>query len=244
MIKQNSERNNLRLFLPEIDVKLIAMGYAKLKKDSEKIFTVEEYLKLEREAVERHEYFDGEIILMAGESDNHGTISANISGELYLQLKGKDCQLRIKDAKIKSGGFAPTAGKSTKGIFSYPDLVIVCGEVKHYDKKKDIILNPKIIVEVLSESTEIFDRNDKFTRYKMFNETLTDYVLISQDKPQIEHFIRQEDNSWKMFTYIGLDKNCRIESIECELKLAEIYDRIVFSQKTLNFLKEIESLNE
>jgi len=244
MIKQKPERNNLRLFLAEIDVKLISMGFAKLEKDSEKIYTAQAYLELERIAKHRHEFIDGEIFLMAGESDNHGIISANLGGEFYLQLKGKDCQLRIKDAKIKSGGFAQKAGGSTKGMFSYPDLVVICGEVKFYDKKRDIILNPKVIIEVLSESTEIFDRNDKFTRYKMFNETLTDYVLVSQDKPQIEHFIRQDDNSWKIFTYIGLDKICRVESIECELKFADIYDRIKFSKKTLNFLKEIESINE
>ena len=127
-------------------------------------------------------------------------------------------------------------------MFSYPDLVIVCGEVKYHDKKKDIILNPKVIIEVLSDSTGNFDRGDKFTRLRMFNETLTDYLLVSQDKPQIEHFVRQEDNNWKIFTYIGLDKVCPIESIECELKLAEVYDRIKFSKKTLSFLKEIENI--
>ncbi len=244
MIKQFQKDSKSYLFLLDFDGKLNNMALAKLKKHFEKIYTVDEYLRLERESVERHEYFDGEIILMAGESDNHGIVSVNITSEIHRQLKGKECQARVKDAKIKSGGFAPNAGKSMKGMFSYPDLVVICGEVEHHDKKKDVILNPNVIVEVLSESTEIYDRNDKFTRYKMFNETLTDYILISQDKPQIEHFVRQEDNSWKMYTYIGLDKICRIESIECELKLVEIYDRIEFSKKTLNFLKEIESLNE
>ena len=168
--------------------------------------------------------------------------SANLSGELYIQLKGKDCQARIKDAKIKSGGFAQTEGQSMKGMFSYPDLVVICGEVKYHDKKKDIILNPKVIIEVLSDSTGNFDRGDKFTRLRMFNETLTDYLLVSQDKPQIEHFVRQDDNNWKVFTYIGLEKMCPIESIECELKLREVYDRIKFSKKTLSFLKEIENI--
>jgi Uma2 family endonuclease len=218
------------------------MPIAKLKIKEKKLYTIAEYLEMERESLERHEFIDGEIFLMAGESDNHGIISANLAGEFHLQLKGKDCQLRIKDAKIKSGSFAQKPGGSTKGMFSYPDLVVICDEVKHYDKKKDVILNPKVIIEVLSESTEIFDRNDKFTRYKMFNETLTDYILVSQDKPQIEHFIRQDDNSWKVFTYIGLDKICPIESIDCELKLSEIYDRIKFSKKTLDFLEEINNI--
>jgi Uma2 family endonuclease len=218
------------------------MPIAKLKIKEKKLYTIAEYLEMERESLERHEFIDGEIFLMAGESNDHGIISVNLTSEIHRQLKGKDCQARVKDAKIKSGGFTQKAGQSTKGRFSYPDLVVICGEVELYDKKKDIILNPKVIIEVLSESTEIFDRNDKFTRYKMFNETLTDYILVSQDKPQIEHFIRQDDNSWKVYTYIGLDKICRIESIECELKLSEVYDRIKFSKKTLNFLEEIENI--
>ncbi|NJM54486.1 MAG: Uma2 family endonuclease [Blastocatellia bacterium] len=89
--------------------------------------------------------------------------------------------------------------KSKKGVFSYPDLVVVCGKVEYHDKNKDIILNPKAIIEVLSDSIEVFDRNNKFTRYKLFNPTLTDYILVSQDKPQVEHFIRQDDGSWKVF---------------------------------------------
>ena len=218
------------------------MPLARLKLKSKTAFTVDEYLQMERAADERHEYIDGEIFKMAGESDAHGIISANLSGEIYNQLKTKDCRLRIKDAKIKSGGFNQAVGKSTKGMFSYPDLVIVCGEVIYHDKQKDVILNPKVIIEVLSDSTEHYDRNDKFTRYRMFNETLTDYVLVSQEVPQIEHFIRQDDNAWKQYTFIGVDKTCPVESIECRLDLQEIYDRIVFSKKTLDFLKEIENI--
>jgi len=218
------------------------MARAELKIKEERLYTVDEYLEMERQSLERHEFIDGEIFLMAGESDEHGDISVNLIRELSLQLKDKNCRVRTKDAKIKSGGFTQKIGQSTKGMFSYTDLTVICGEVEHHDKKKEIILNPKVIIEVLSESTEIFDRNDKFTRYKMFNETLTDYVLVSQDKPMIEHFIRQNDNSWKVFTYIGLDKVCGIESIECELKLAEIYDRVNFSKKTLKFLKEIANI--
>lgn len=218
------------------------MALAKLKAKPRTDYSVDEYLEMERAAVERHEFIDGEVYQMAGESDEHGIVSANLSGEIYTQLKGKNCQLRIKDAKIKSGGFNQAVGKSTKGMFSYPDLVVVCGEVKYHDKKKDIILNPKVIIEVLSGSTEVFDRNDKFIRYRMFNETSTDYVLVSQEKPQIEHFVREDDNGWKQYTYIGLDKTCRIESIECTLNLKEVYDRIKFSKKTLDFLKEIENI--
>ena len=218
------------------------MPLAKLKLKSKSAFTVDEYLTMERAAVERHEYVDGEIFKMAGESDEHGDISVNLILAFGNQLKGKDCRVRAKDAKVKSGGFALNADKLTKGMFSYPDLVVVCGGVIYHDKHKDVILNPKVIIEVLSDSTELFDRNDKFTRYRMFNETLTDYILVSQEKPQIEHFIRQDDNAWKQYFFIGLDKICRVESIECSLDLREIYDRIVFSKKALDFLKEIENI--
>ncbi|MDQ3321733.1 MAG: Uma2 family endonuclease, partial [Acidobacteriota bacterium] len=114
-------------------------------------------------------------------------------------------------------------------------------QVEYHDEHKDIILNPKVIVEVLSESTEVFDRNDKFTRYLMFNPTLTDYVLVSQDKPIVEHFIRQADESWKLFIHIGLEETLSVDSNECKLKLTEIYDRIEFSREALDFIEEINN---
>ena len=112
------------------------MPLAKLKTYKEKLYTVDEYLKTEREALERHEYIDGEIFLMAGESDAHGDISVNLIAELRSQLKKKDCRVRAKDAKIKSAVSTNRVGKSTKGMFSYPDIVVICGEVKIHDKKK------------------------------------------------------------------------------------------------------------
>ncbi len=112
------------------------MGFAKLKVSKEKIYTVDEYLEIERKAFERSEYIDGEIFAMAGESDAHGDISVNLTLEIGNQLKGKNCRVRTKDAKIKSGGFAQIVGKSTKGMFSSPDLVVVCGDVVYHDKKR------------------------------------------------------------------------------------------------------------
>lgn len=242
MICQKPERHKTAFIFQKLTAKLSRMASANLKKREERLYTVEEYLKTERESAERHEYIDGEIFLMAGESDAHGIISVNLAGEIYSQLKGKNCQSRVKDAKVKTGGFAQKRGQSMKGMFSYPDLVVVCGEVKYHDKKKDVILNPKVIIEVLSDSTGEYDRGDKFTRYRMFNETLTDYVLVSQSVPQIDHFIRQDDGSWKVFTYIGSSEVFKIESIECELKLSEIYDRIEFSKETLKFLEDIANI--
>lgn len=218
------------------------MRTARLRVKHRAPVTVADYLSSERAALERSEYIDGEVYLMAGESDEHGDITVSIVAELRTQLKGRDCRVRTKDAKVKSGGFSEDREFSAKGMFSYPDVVIICGEVEYHDRKKDIILNQKVIIEVLSEATEVFDRNDKFTRYRMFNPTLTDYVLVSQDKPMVEHFIRQDDESWKVFAYIGLNENCAIDSIGCRLRLLEVYDRITFSKKTLKFLKEIADL--
>ena len=216
------------------------MAIPKLKRDKNHLYTVEEYLKIDRASQERYEYYDGEIRLMAGESDKHGDISVNLTAELRFQLKGKNCRVRAKDSKIQTGGFNLDT-KSKKGVFSYPDLVVVCGKVEYHDKNKDIILNPKAIIEVLSDSTEVFDRNNKFTRYKLFNPTLTDYILVSQDKPQVEHFIRQDDGSWKVFFYLGLDQSFTIDSIECTLDLLEIYDRIEFPKEVFDFIEEVRN---
>jgi Uma2 family endonuclease len=190
-------------------------------------YTVDEYLAMERAAFERHIYLDGEIIAMAGESDNHGDISVNLIATVAMQLKGKPCRARTKETKVRSG-LAPMTGHQTKGMFSYPDIVVICGALEHHDSHRDIILNPKCIIEVLSESTEEFDRGDKFTRYQTCNPTLTDYVLVSQDKPQIEHFEKQANGEWTNQVYVGLDASVPIVSIGCKLSAADVYDRVVF----------------
>ena len=194
-------------------------------------FTVEEYLALERAAEERHEYFDGEIIAMAGERLPHGIISTNIIGILGIQLKGTPCFAVAKDTKVRSGlGIA--SSRSTKGMFSYPDILVVCGEPKFFDDDTDIIVNPTAIFEVLSKSTESFDRGEKFQRYRAWNATLKDYVLVSQTKPHVEHFHRKPDGGWDMQEAIGLEGAIVVPSISCTLNLADIYDRIVFAEET------------
>jgi len=199
------------------------MGFAKVKPFP--YFSLEEYLKYEREAEERSELIDGDIYLMAGESGAHADISTNLTVSLGVQLRGKNCRARMKDTKVKSGAFKEKFGK---GMISYPDLVVICGEPEYHDQFKDIVLNPAVIIEVLSESTADFDRGVKFTRYRMFNPTLTDYILVWQDEPIVEHYIRQANGDWLFKEYHGLEKTLRIDSIECELKLSEIYDRIEF----------------
>jgi Uma2 family endonuclease len=111
--------------------------------------------------------------------------------------------------------------------------VIICGEPEYYDKHKDIVLNPTAVIEVLSESTESFERSGKFMGYRNFNPTLTDYILVSQDKPLIEHYTRQSDGSWILREYFGLNKNFTIASIDCSLNSAEVFDRVEFAETDL-----------
>ena len=210
---------------------------ATLPRVKEYYYSVDEYLDIDRSTDERYEYVDGQILLMAGESGAHGDISMNLSREISFRLKGKDCRARSKDTKVRSGSVSH-GGQIMKGMFSYPDIVVICGEPDYHDRVKDIVLNPKVIIEVLSGSTETYDRTEKFTRYRMFNPTLTDYILVSQDEPIVEHFVREEDNNWKLFTYVGVDKTLSISSIETEIKLTEIYDRIEFSEEVMDSLSE------
>ncbi len=114
-------------------------------------------------------------------------------------------------------------------MFSYPDIVVICGEPAYHDTHQDIVLNPNVIVAVLSPSTEAFDRGEKFTRYQSWNPTLTDYVLVSQDRPQIEHFARQKDGSWLYRIHTGLDASVFLASIGCTLRLADVYEGVAFS---------------
>jgi Uma2 family endonuclease len=199
------------------------MGYPKLKPR----FTVEQYLAIERSSKDRHEYCQGEIYAMAGESVPHGRISVNVFGLIHGQLRGKSCEALAKDTKVRSG---PTlnAGETFECLFSYPDVVVVCEEPQFLDAHKDVLLNPTAIAEVLSPSTEAFDRGEKFTRYQQWNPSLKDYILVSQDKPQIEHFSKGADGKWSYQLHIGLDAVVQIPSIDCTLKLSEVFERIVF----------------
>lgn len=211
-----------------------------LAKTKEYFYTTEEFLDIDRTANERFEYIDGEIYQMAGESGEHGDICTNLVSELRTQLKtkGKNCRVRSKDTKVRSGALSNKGKQVLKGMFSYPDIVVICGTPEYHDKHKDIILNPKVIIEVLSDSTEYFDRHDKFTRYRMLNPTLTDYILVSQDEPVVEHFVRGENEIWTLYTYVGLNSDFRIDSIDCELELSEIFDLIEFSDEVLRELEE------
>ena len=188
----------------------------------------EEYLTSEREAEERHEYIDGEIYAMAGESFAHGFITINLGREFSTQLKGRDCASLSPNMKVRSGP-DPKFARTTKGFFSYADLMVFCGKPLFHDEFQDVLLNPKVIVKVLSPSTEAFDRGEKFRRYRQWIPTFTDYLLVSQTEPLVEHFRLDKSGFWVLAaTVTELTDTVKIASIGCELKLAEIYDRVEF----------------
>lgn len=183
-------------------------------------YSPEEYLALERAAEFRSEYLNGEIFAMAGESPNHGRIKADVVVALGNQLKGKSCEAFTSDTKVRTPGI---------NMFGYPDVVVVCGEIIHHDQFQDVILNPKVIIEVLSPLTELYDRSEKFASYRQL-ESLTDYLLISQDKIRIEHYVRH-GKFWMLSEESDLANSITIESIECSLPLKDVCARVQFPTK-------------
>jgi Uma2 family endonuclease len=193
------------------------MGLAKLK--TVRLMSPEEYLEFERSSDIRHEYLDGHLYAMAGESLSHSQVCINLSGELRNALKGTPCQVLSPNMKVRT---------SNASLFSYPDATVVCGDPLFHDSKTDVLINPKVIFEVLSPSTEKYDRTTKFMRFRMGNETLSDYILVSQDKPFVEHFTRQADGDWRYRSYNALTDSLEIGSVGVELSLAEVYERVEF----------------
>ncbi|HWS90734.1 MAG TPA: Uma2 family endonuclease [Pyrinomonadaceae bacterium] len=182
------------------------------------VFTPEEYLDLERQSEIRHEFLDGTVYAMSGESLAHSIICFNLAGALHPQLRGTKCSGLSPNMKVRAG---------EAGLYAYPDLAVFCGEAVFHDKHKDVLLNPTVIFEVLSRSTQAYDRGEKFERYKSI-ETLRDYVLVSQDRPRLEHFSLQPDGTWAHTELEGTDAALALDSINCRVALADIYDRIDF----------------
>lgn len=191
------------------------------------LYTVEEYLRMEQASEVRHEYLDGEIFEMAGESIAHGDITTNIVMSLGTQLRGTPCRTLSKDTKVQSG-WLPRPRRMMKGLFSYPDVVVVCGTPRTHEEYKDILLNPTVIIEVLSESTELFDRTEKFRRYCTYLETLVDYLLVAQDQPIIDGYHKTDAGRWEWSSVEGLESEITLTSINCRLQLADVYDRVEF----------------
>ena len=187
-----------------------------MSSQANKQLTPEEYLALERQAECKSEYYAGEIFAMAGASRWHNLIVTNVVRELSLQLKGRPCTTYPSDMRVK---ISPT------GLYAYPDVTVVCGDARFEDTQQDTLLNPTLIVEVLSESTEAYDRGGKFAHYRKLT-SLLEYVLIAQTKPHVEHYVRQPDNRWLLAEADNLHHTLHLPSIDCHLALAEVYDKV------------------
>ena len=177
--------------------------------------TPKEYLAFERKATTKHEYLNGQIVAMSGASFAHNFITVNIATSLNIQLMEGECRVATSDMRVKV---------TEIDSYFYPDVVVVCGEPRAEDDTFDTLLNPTLIVEALSPSTEGYDRGEKFEHYQQIA-SLKDYILISQDEVRVEHYCRQA-SEWLQTEFHGLEDVLSLVSIGCELRLSDIYRRV------------------
>lgn len=178
--------------------------------------TPEEYLAAERAAAWRSEYVAGEVVAMSGGSLRHNLVAGNVLASLHGQLRHRPCWVAGSDMRVKV---------SETGLFTYPDVVAVCGEARFDDGERDTLLNPTLIVEVLSRTTEAYDRGEKFAHYRRI-ESLAEYVLVSQKRVLVERFSRQSDGSWNLEAFEDLGGEVALPSIGGFLRLAEVYEKV------------------
>jgi Uma2 family endonuclease len=185
--------------------------------------TAVEYLAFERKSEERHEFVNGEIRLMSGASRNHNRITANIGLVLGNSFKDKPCEYYLTDMRVKI---------DANGRYTYPDVSVVCGGPEFEDGVFDTLLNPNALFEVLSKSTAAYDRGEKFTSYRNLP-SLREYVLVSQESPAVEHFVRLEDGAWRFNPIEGLDGEIQLVTVDVRLTLQDIYDKVAFETPEL-----------
>ena len=179
--------------------------------------TPSEYLDIERKAEFRSEYFAGEMFAMAGASREHTLIVSNLVRAIGELLKDRACEVYPVDLRVS----VPS------GLYTYPDVVIVCGKPEFEDKQFDTLRNPTVLIEVLSESTADYDRGTKFKHYRQIP-SLREYVLVDQAVAQIEHFVREDDGKWALTEITGTENSLSLDSIGCQIPLSEVYRKISF----------------
>lgn len=178
--------------------------------------TPEEYLIIERQAAYKSEYFAGEMFAMAGASKRHNLLVSNLIRILGNQLLESDCNVYPSDMRIK----IPRVNQ-----YTYADVVIACGHEQFDDEEEDTLLNPVVILELLSDSTEAYDRGQKFAYYQILP-SLQEYLLISQHQCQIEHYVRNSERFWTYAEYHDAEKSVALQSIKVELQLKDVYARL------------------
>ena len=178
--------------------------------------TPEEYLAMERKAEYKSEYFAGEVFAMVGASRKHNLIATNITTTLGQQLKKRACEIYASDMRVR----VPATGS-----YTYPDVVVACGEPEFEDDYLDTLLNPVVIIEVLSASTASYDRIKKFGYYRTID-SLDEYLLVAQDEYKIEQYVKQPDGRWLLADIKSLEATAEMPSIQCMLPLADVYDKV------------------
>lgn len=182
--------------------------------------TPEQYLEIERTAEFKSEYCRGEMFAMSGASRVHNLIAVNAAALIHQQLRGRPCEAYPSDMRISVG---------STGLYTYPDVNVVYGEPRFLDGTFDTLTNPTVLVEILSESTEAYDRGAKFGMYRSL-ESLAEYVLISSLRVSAELFTRQPDGLWLLNAKSGLEDCLDLKSIDCRLRLSDLYEKVEFSQ--------------
>ena len=182
----------------------------------ERLITPQEYLEAERRADIKSEYFAGRVYAMSGASRKHNLIVINIGAELRNQLRGRPCEVYPSDMRLQV---------TETGLYTYPDVTVVCGEPVLEDEHLDTLLNPTVLVEVLSDSTERYDRSRKVEHYRRIA-SLQEYLLVGHIQPRIERYRRQGEREWLLTEAVGLDEKIELTSIDCTLALRDVYDRV------------------
>ena len=178
--------------------------------------TPREYLEFERASEIHHEYYEGVVYAMSGAKRRHNLVVSNIVAMLTTQFKDRPCEVYSSDMRVKA---------AATGLYTYPDVVAFCGEARFEDDEEDTLLNPSIIIEVLSPSTEAYDRGEKFAHYRRIS-SVAHYVLISPDRMRVEHFRPQSDGSWVLDEHSQPDETVELTGIRASLPLSEIYDKV------------------
>ncbi len=187
-------------------------------------WTPEEYIAYERASEEKHIFLNGEIFSMSGASRKHNLIGFNLTTILGNRLKGQPCEAYANDMRVK---ISPKQ-------YTYPDISVVCAEPEFEDIELDTLLNPTLIIEVLSPSTEQYDRGKKFESYRSLD-SLQEYVLVAQDRAHIERYVRQDGGNWLFSEVNGLEASLDLASIQCTLTLADVYDKVTFDAEPSTF---------
>lgn len=181
--------------------------------------TAEDYLAWERASPTKHEYFSGEVVAFAGASIDHAQIVLNIASLLHIQGRGQGCRTLTNDIRVRVGAVK---------AYTYPDILIVCGEMQFADEQKDTLLNPTVIIEVLSPSTTMIDRVQKLDLYTSLP-SLQEYLLVAQHKPQIDQYVREADGSWRYKQYRVLDAELVLPSVGCAFSVSKVYENVTLT---------------